>query len=70
MTESIEILLNGHARRVIRGSTIAEVVSLITAETKGVAVALDEEVVTRSMWATTCVEAGSRVEVLNAASGG
>jgi sulfur carrier protein len=39
-------------------------------ETRGVAVALDGEVVPRSAWTTTLVPDHSRVEIVTAAAGG
>jgi sulfur carrier protein len=39
-------------------------------ETRGVAVAIDGDVVPRSMWATTSVPDGATVEIVTAAAGG
>ena len=53
-----------------RSLTVADVVrSLVEAE-RGVAVALDGEVVPRSAWATTRLRDGHHVEVLRAVQGG
>jgi sulfur carrier protein len=39
-------------------------------ETRGVAVALDGEIVRRSEWSTTVVHDGSSIEIVTAAAGG
>ncbi len=66
----IEVSVNGEARQVASGATIARLVDDAGCGWRGVAVAVDEEVVPRSAWATTPVAAGSRVEILRAAQGG
>ena len=44
--------------------------SLAVASKRGVAVALDDEVVPRSRWAETAVQDGARVEIIQATQGG
>ena len=66
----IEIALNGESRRVQPGCTLADLVEDIGCGRRGVAIAVDEEVVPRSAWAATQVDAGDRVEILRAAQGG
>ena len=64
------VVVNGERRELHDDTTVADVVrSLVDAE-RGVAVALDGEVVPRSAWATTRVRDGHRVEVLRAVQGG
>jgi sulfur carrier protein len=46
------------------------VVTLITPDKRGVAVAVNGEVVPKSAWSETTVGAGDTVEVLTAAQGG
>jgi sulfur carrier protein len=64
------VLVNGEPREVEDIVTVAEIVRTFTAEERGVAVALDGEVVPRGEWATTLVTAGRSVEVLRAVQGG
>jgi sulfur carrier protein len=64
------LVLNGERREVADGSTVADVVDSLTAEQRGVAVALDGEVVLRSDWSTTRLADGQQVEVLRAVQGG
>jgi sulfur carrier protein len=67
------VLVNGEARELPEALTIAE---LVAGEApgleggRGVAVAVDAEVVPRSEWAATTLAAGQSVEVLAAMQGG
>ncbi|HEV2428122.1 MAG TPA: sulfur carrier protein ThiS [Acidimicrobiales bacterium] len=63
------IRVNGEEWPYERG-TVADLVVRLGAPTKGVAVALDGEVVPRSAWESTAVVDGASVEVLTAAAGG
>jgi sulfur carrier protein len=64
------VLVNGEQRELQAETTVADVVrSLVDAE-RGVAVALDGEVVPRSAWTTTRLRDGHRVEVVRAVQGG
>jgi sulfur carrier protein len=64
-----QIYLNGEATDLDAGATIADVVGRF-APTTGVAVARNGEVVPRSTWDETPVEASDRLEVLTVAPGG
>ena len=68
----MEVLLNGCARELPEDATVeAAVESLnVPGGGRGVAVALDGEVVPRGEWAATALRAGQRVEVLQAVQGG
>jgi sulfur carrier protein len=66
----IEVLVNGETRRVGTGATVEDVLTLLGAPRRGIAVALNNEVVHRAAWPATQVAEGDRVEVLTAASGG
>jgi sulfur carrier protein len=68
----VNVTVNGESRRLPDGSTIAGVVELLAAPlaARGVAVALDGEVVSRSRWADTELREGSLVEVVAAIGGG
>jgi sulfur carrier protein len=64
------VVVNGEQCDLHDGTTVADVVrSLVDAE-RGVAVALDGEVVPRTAWATTQLRDGDQVEVLRAVQGG
>jgi sulfur carrier protein len=62
--------VNGEDRTLPDGSTVGDVVSALTAAERGVAVALDGEVVPRSAWGETRLCDGQDVEVLRAVQGG
>lgn len=66
----MELTVNGVGRTLPGGSTVAELVSLVTADRRGVAVAVNGEVVPRTGWPATELRDGDRVEVLTAAQGG
>lgn len=68
----MNIELNGRRLELAASTTIAELVERtgIAPATRGVAVALDGEVVPRSSWNETRVEPGQKVEVLEAMQGG
>ncbi|MEM6783469.1 MAG: sulfur carrier protein ThiS [Bacteroidota bacterium] len=69
---TISIAVNGAARPVPAGLTVAGLLDHlgVGAEARGVAVALGDAVVRRSLWAGTPVEDGARVEVITATAGG
>ena len=66
------VMLNGERRDLGGRATVAEAVELAGAPEggRGVAVALDGEVVPRGEWATTEVRDGQELEVLRAVQGG
>jgi sulfur carrier protein len=64
------VVVNGEVHELNDGATIGDVVRSLTDEERGVAVALDGEVVPRAAWATTTLRGGERIEVLRAVQGG
>jgi sulfur carrier protein len=66
------ILLNGKKREIAPGSTVRTLLEVldVPAGARGVAVAVDAEVVPRGEWETTELDDGARVEVLRAIQGG
>jgi sulfur carrier protein len=67
------IVLNGEPRDDCDGATVAELVGRAGIDphgARGVAVAVDAEVVPRGQWPTTTVRSGATVEVLTAMQGG
>ena len=68
----MKVELNGTVAELERGATIVDAIDAAGAdsERRGVAVAVDGEVVPRSEWETTELTEGQRVEVLHAAQGG
>jgi sulfur carrier protein len=66
----VELTVNGTGRSVPGGASVADLVSDIAPQQRGVAVAVNGEVVPRTSWSTTALRDGDRVEVLTAAQGG
>jgi sulfur carrier protein len=66
------ITVNGQSREVPAGTAVAVVVTEFVGPGtgRGVAVAVNGEVVPRAAWDRTTVAAGDRVEVLTATQGG
>lgn len=66
------VIVNGDERFLPQGATVADAVRASGApgEARGVAVALEGEVVPRAQWEATALRDGSRVEVLQAVQGG
>jgi sulfur carrier protein len=65
------VTLNGERRELAQPATVEQAVRAAGAPGgRGVAVALDGEVVPRGEWATTEVRDGQQVEVVHAVQGG
>nr|WP_205807354.1 sulfur carrier protein ThiS [Micromonospora sp. HNM0581] len=62
--------VNGAGRSLPDGLTVADLVRDVTGQQRGVAVAVNGEVVPRTGWSATVLRGGDRVEVLSAAQGG
>jgi sulfur carrier protein len=68
----MRLIVNGEERHVAAGATVAQLLGELQAPPagRGVAVAVDAEVVPRSDWEQCVLREGSRVEVLIAVQGG
>jgi sulfur carrier protein len=66
------VRLNGEQRELRDGTTVAEAVALfgLAPDARGVAVAVDREVVPRGAWTSTQLPEGAAVEVVTAIQGG
>lgn len=64
------VLVNGEARRLPEGTSLAAAVADLVGEGRGMAVVVNAEVVRRADWAATVLAEGDRIEVLRAAQGG
>lgn len=70
---ALEITLNGESRTIAAEATIAELLrgmDLDPSTPKGIAVAVNDEVVPKSAWDGRELEASDRVEVISARQGG
>jgi sulfur carrier protein len=66
----VNVILNGRSERLPDGATIAQVLERLGAPDRGVAVAVDAEVVPRGEWDATRIADGARIEVVQAVQGG
>jgi sulfur carrier protein len=68
----MKVVLNGAEAEFAEGATVAAALDSLDlpAAGRGVAVAVDAEVVPRGQWAATELHDGARVEVLRAIQGG
>jgi sulfur carrier protein len=68
----MRVLLNGAERELADGATVQAAVEALDlpAAGRGVAVAVDAEVVPRTQWEQHTLQDGARVEVLRAIQGG
>jgi sulfur carrier protein len=66
------IVVNGRPRELPSGTTVSALLEALDVPggERGVAIAVDAEVVPRGEWATTTLGEGARVEVLRAIQGG
>ena len=66
------IWLNGDASELEPGASLAEAIQALAApvDGRGIAAAVDGEVVPRSRWQETALADGQRVEVVQAVQGG
>jgi sulfur carrier protein len=66
------ITVNGRPSDVAAGTTVAALLAAlgVPAEARGVAVAVDAEVVPRGEWETRVVASGAQVEIVTAVQGG
>jgi sulfur carrier protein len=66
------VFVNGEGRDLPAGTTVGALLEALDVPggARGVAVAVDAEVVPRGEWETTMIDDGARVEVLRAIQGG
>jgi sulfur carrier protein len=69
---TLAVTLNGERRELADGATVADAVAATGAPSdgRGVAAAVDGEVIPRGAWASHALAADDRVEVLQAVQGG
>ena len=64
------IAVNGEPSEVTPGTTVAALLAELDAPSRGIAVAVDGEVVPHGRWSDTALADGARVEVVTAVQGG
>jgi thiamine biosynthesis protein ThiS len=70
MSESIDVVINGEARTVAQGTTVAALIDLLGLGDRRVAVERNREVVPRAHHTSTMLAAGDRVELVTFVGGG
>jgi sulfur carrier protein len=66
----MNVLVNGRPTELESGATVESVLAVLDVPDRGVAVAVDAEVVPRGEWPEHELSEGARVEVLRAIQGG
>jgi sulfur carrier protein len=66
----MNVLVNGRPTELESGATVESVLAVLDVPDRGVAVAVDAEVVPRGQWPEHQLSEGARVEVLRAIQGG
>ncbi|HEX9467689.1 MAG TPA: sulfur carrier protein ThiS [Acidimicrobiia bacterium] len=66
----MNVILNGEVRQIGEGTTVAALIEGLGRSPKGLAIAINEDVVHRGAWCDVELRAGDRVEILTAAQGG
>jgi thiazole synthase/sulfur carrier protein len=70
MTERIAITVNGEARDIAPGQTLAALLAAIGLDTRKVAVERNEEIVPRSTYGAVALLPGDRLEIVHFIGGG
>jgi len=70
MSTSIDVVINGQARSVGKGTTVAALLTLLGLADKRVAVERNREVVPRAAHAATVLDEGDTLEVVTFVGGG
>ena len=66
----MKVLVNGEPTELASGATVEAVLASLELPDRGVAVAVDAEVVPRGEWPAHQLSEGARIEVLRAIQGG
>jgi sulfur carrier protein len=66
----VKVTVNGEAMDLTGAATVADVVAALGCRTRGVAVAVNFEVVRRADWPVVQLTDGDEIEVLHAVAGG
>jgi thiamine biosynthesis protein ThiS len=66
----VQVTVNGTARTVEAPTSLAELVRMLGLEGKRIAIERNGEIVPKSRYATTRVDAGDRLEIVAAVGGG
>jgi sulfur carrier protein len=68
--DSVLVTINGNVEQLTTATTVDALVALWCPSPRGVAVAVDGEVIPRSLWPSTQIVPGAVIEIVTAAAGG
>ncbi len=66
----MEIRVNGEGRSVPEGTSVLDLLGMLSLDPARVAVELDREIVRRAMWETTALRPGAELEIVQFVGGG
>lgn len=66
----MKVELNGRSRELEPSTTVGQLVDAQAGDRRGVAVAIDGEIVGRGAWDSTVLHDGARIELVGAVQGG
>jgi len=66
----ISVILNGEARQIREGETIASLVRALELDPERLAVELNRRIVKRAQWASTTLSSGAEIEIVQFVGGG
>jgi sulfur carrier protein len=66
----VNIMVNGEQRQVADGASLAAIVTTLIAAHRGVAAAVNGDVVRRGAWESTALAPGDEIEIVTAVQGG
>lgn len=67
---NVTVVVNGEARQVPQGETIAGLVRDLGLDPERLAVELDRKIVKRALWSSTPLAAGAEIEIVQFVGGG
>lgn len=66
----MQIIVNNKAMEMAEGSTLSTLAEALRLPEKGVAVAVNNQMIPREEWSATSLQAGAQIVVIKAACGG
>jgi sulfur carrier protein len=70
MTETVRVVINGESHDIAVGTSVAQLIKSVTDQDKGIAVAVNGEVMPRREWPAVALADRDQVEVVTAVQGG
>ena len=70
MTETLRVVINGESHDIAAGTSVAQLIKSVTDQDKGIAVAVNGEVMPRREWPAMALADRDQVEVVTAVQGG